>query len=109
MPFQKGHIKTGGKVKGTPNKDTSEIKLAFKQLIENNLDNLTAWLEQVAEDNPDKALKIIHDLAEYVLPKLARTDLTSSDDSMKPQVNINVTSKDSAKKVKDFMDGSKPE
>jgi hypothetical protein len=74
--------KTGnpnGRPKGIPNKATTEIKEAFKQLIENNLDNLTAWLEQVADKDPEKAIKIIADLSEYVIPKLARSELTGKD------------------------------
>jgi hypothetical protein len=88
MPFQKGKAKTGGKAKGTPNKSTSAIKEAYQKLIENNLDNLTAWLELIAEKDPEKAIRIISDLSEYVIPKLARTDLRSEDESMKPTLNV---------------------
>ena len=45
-------------------------------LIENNLDNMTKWLEKVAAKDPAKAIYIINDLSEYVVPKLARTELT---------------------------------
>jgi hypothetical protein len=75
MPFEKGKPKTGGKKKGTPNKATTEIKVAYKNLIENNLDNISTWLEQVAEKNPDRALSILIDLSEFVVPKLARTEM----------------------------------
>jgi hypothetical protein len=74
MAFAKGHKKLGGKKKGTPNKATSDIKVAYKNLIENNLDNISLWLEEVANKNPDRALSILIDLSEFVLPKLARTE-----------------------------------
>jgi hypothetical protein len=76
MAFKKGKPKTGGKKKGVPNKITRDIKEAYRQLIENNLDNLTGWLEKIAEKDPEKAIRIISDLSEYIIPKLARTDLT---------------------------------
>jgi hypothetical protein len=86
MPFQKGHKKVGGKQKGTQNKATSEIKQAYKNLIENNLDNITIWLEQVAEKNPDRALGILIDLSEFVVPKLARTETKHEG-----ELNVNIT------------------
>lgn len=75
MTFKKGssgNIK--GKPKGAENKTTKDIKEAYKQLIENNLDNLTKWLNEIAKDNPEKAIRLLADLSEYVIPKLARTD-----------------------------------
>jgi len=88
MPFKKGHKKIGGKDKGTPNKSTAAIKEAYQKLIEDNLDNLTKWLETIAEKDPEKAIRILADLSEYVIPKLARTDLRSEDESMKPTLNV---------------------
>jgi hypothetical protein len=79
MPFQKGKQKTGGKTKGTPNKATRDIKEAYRALIEKNLDNLTGWLEKIAEKDPEKAVRIINDLSEYVIPKLARSEFTGLD------------------------------
>ena len=79
MPFQKGRQKTGGKTKGSSNKATKDIKEAYQQLIENNLDNLTVWLKQIAAKDPEKAIRIISDLSEYVIPKLARREHTGED------------------------------
>ena len=75
--FQKGH--KGLKKKGDISKTTRDIKEAYRLLIEKNLDNMTEWLEQIAATDPAKAIYIISDLSEYVIPKLARTDLTSGD------------------------------
>jgi hypothetical protein len=59
-------------------------------LIESNLDNLTGWLEKIAEKDPEKAIKIINDLSEYVIPKLARSEHTGSEgkDLFPPQITF---------------------
>ena len=90
MPHIKGTPKTGGRVAGIPNKATRDIKEAYRMLIEKNLDNLTGWLEIIADKDPEKAIRIINDLSEYVIPKLARTDLTTGDKPIKPSINITV-------------------
>ena len=48
MPFKKNdpNIKKGGRI--GPNKSTKMMKEAFALLVENNLDNMTIWLSQVA-------------------------------------------------------------
>jgi hypothetical protein len=79
-----------GRPKGVENKVTKDIKEAYRQLIEKNLDNLTAWVEKIAEKDPEKAIRILSDLSEYVIPKLARTDLTSGDKPIK-KINIKLT------------------
>jgi len=50
-------------------------------LLHDNLDNLSEWLERVAEDNPERAIEIILKMSEYVLPKLARKEVTGADGS----------------------------
>jgi hypothetical protein len=81
MAFKKGTPKpaNSGKKKGTVNKATADIKEAYKNLIEMNLENMTAWLEQIAAKDPAKAIMIISELSEYVIPKLARTEMTGKD------------------------------
>ena len=66
--------KYGGRKKGTPNKVTKDIKNAFRQLIESNIDNLSEWLNSIAKENPEKAFDLILKLSEYVTPKLNRTE-----------------------------------
>jgi hypothetical protein len=78
--FRKGNSgNPKGKPKGAVNKTTRDIKQAYQQLIENNLDNLTGWLEKIAEKDPEKAIRILNDLSEYVIPKLARREHTGSE------------------------------
>ena len=65
-----------GRPKGVPNKVTTEIRDVYKELIENNLNNIYVWLEEVAKDNPDRALNFIIKLSKYVIPKLQNVDLS---------------------------------
>ena len=81
MAFRGGdhNINRAGKKPGTKNKTTKEIREAYQKLTEENLDNMSIWLAQVAADNPEKAMDLMLRLSEYIIPKLARTELTGSD------------------------------
>ena len=87
MPFQKGN-KLGGRKEGAINKVNKDTKEAIKMLIEKNLDNLSIWLNKIATKNPEKAMYIIINLLEYIIPKLSRQDNISSDGSMTPKISI---------------------
>lgn len=86
-----------GRKKGVPNKVTREFKATVKALLEDNSENVARWLALVAEGDgadvkadPGKALDIMARLAEYVTPKLSRSDLTSGGKPLPPHVTINV-------------------
>ena len=71
-----GGLRAGaGRKSGSPNKVTSEIREAFRALVESNLENMKHWLETVAQKSPEKALDIMIQLSEYNIPKLARTEI----------------------------------
>lgn len=75
--FQKGRKKTGGKVKGTPNKKTKTLREAYTMLAENNQEKFQQWIDKIAVKNPAMAMKLMLDLSEYVLPKLNRTEIVN--------------------------------
>ena len=81
MTFVKGNPGGPGRGKGTPNKTTKEIREAYQNLVEMNLDNMTMWLEQVAMVDPEKAMDLMLKLSEYIIPKLARQEVVGSDGS----------------------------
>lgn len=86
MP-NKGYFKSGdewngnaaGRPVGSKNKQTQAIRQAYQELVEGNLENLNIWLATVAEKDPKEAFEMMIKLSEYVIPKLARTELTGQD------------------------------
>ena len=68
-----------GRKPGSINKVTKDIKEAYRLLIENNIPNFNRWMDKIAEKDPEKAIKILSDLSEYVIPKLARQEFTGKD------------------------------
>lgn len=68
-----------GRAKGIPNKATTLAREAIARLVDGNAHKLQEWLEAVAEDEkhgPVVAFKLLTDVMEYHLPKLARTEHT---------------------------------
>jgi hypothetical protein len=68
-----------GRPKGAPNKSTAIVREAIANLLERNAPNMDRWLNEVAQDDPYKALDLMNKLSEYHIPKLARTELTGAD------------------------------
>ena len=81
MPFKGGdeNINRNGRPKGSKNKKTEAIREAYQKLTENNLESMSIWLSQVASEDPAKAMDIMLRLSEYIIPKLARTEMTGAD------------------------------
>lgn len=68
--------KTGGRLKGTPNRATADVRRAFADLLERNADKFNSWLTRVAATDPARALELASKLAEYHIPKLGRVEHT---------------------------------
>ena len=68
-----------GRPKGAKNKTTENIRKAYQQLTEDNLENMTIWLSQIAAEDPKQAMEMMIKLSEYVIPKLARQEITGND------------------------------
>jgi len=80
MPFEKGHKHATGRPKGSPNTKTKSIRDSYQKFIENNAPKFEEWLDRVAETNPAKAIELVSNLSDYVLPKLARTEIVGDEE-----------------------------
>lgn len=65
-----------GRPKGSPNKATATAREAFAAFVEGNAAKVQSLWNSVARDDPARALEILAKLAEFVLPKLARTEMS---------------------------------
>lgn len=81
MPVSQGQV-INKKGRGhSPNKTTKEIREAYTKLVSDSIPKFTKWLDRVAEENPDKALKLIIDLSAYIIPKISQTTLIVEEDT----------------------------
>src|SRR5579864_6813292 len=65
-----------GRPKGTPNKATTTVRDAFSAFVENNVPKVQEMFDRVAKDDPAKALDLLARLSEFVVPKLARSEIS---------------------------------
>ena len=68
-----------GRPKGAVNKSTKAFRDTINALLDDNSENVSLWLSQVAADDPAKALDLMSKLAEYAAPKLARVEHTGDE------------------------------
>ena len=68
-----------GRKAGTPNKATKDIRDAFTLLIENNLSKLQEDINGLA---PKERVKLLLDMAQFVVPKLRSVDLKTDEEEI---------------------------
>lgn len=74
--FVKGHKKRGGRKPGVPNVLTRDVKAMMDALIAHQLEDAERVYDRLKRKAPGRALTSLARLAEYRLPKLARTEVT---------------------------------
>ena len=73
-----------GRPPGSVNKATKTFRDTVSRLLEDNAENVSKWLTEVAEGSVEKelradpkaALTLLAQMAEYATPKLNRTEVT---------------------------------
>ena len=89
MPFTKDdkRINRNGRTKGTPNKNTQELKQLLTQMLQGYLDELNTQSDQLTLR--DK-LNFSRYVLPYLLPKLNNVTLTETDNSEFKPVEIDI-------------------
>lgn len=72
MAFQKGN-KLGGRTKGSKNKVNQPIRNKFLELLETNM---VKFQQDLDELEPRDRIKLLLDMASYVIPKLKAVEHT---------------------------------
>ena len=80
------------RIKGTPNRLTSEIKKRISEALNNTIDNLESDLNGL----PTKErLEIFSKLLPYILPKLKDTDINLINDNQNPnEIKVHIIKSD---------------
>jgi hypothetical protein len=84
-----GNLNRNGRPKGVPNKSTALAREAIAKFVDGNSHMLQKWLDEIAMNEklgPKVAFDCFMQVAEYHVPKLARTEHTG--DETKPVVHI---------------------
>lgn len=68
--FTKGHPKVGGRVKGTPNKATAEIKSFISAFLDDYIESGNMSADFFGIEDPKDRLIIAEKLMQYTIPKM---------------------------------------
>lgn len=90
MPYLKGESgNPAGRPKGSKNRSTIAVREMLSLLIEENLDNMSAWLSKVGEDDPKAAFQCMLSLLEFHVPKISRmAHVEHKEEPIKNEVNV---------------------
>lgn len=87
-----GKRENAGRPKGVGNKSTELAREAIAKFVDDNSERLQGWLDEIANESPEKAFNCVKDLLEYHVPKLSRTDVQNLDkDGLPADANFKVT------------------
>jgi hypothetical protein len=91
MGFQKGHKLATGRPKGAINRSTEMMKLTIARAVDNTLNTLSADLEKIRKDDPERAIELALKLMEFTLPKLSRTEMKAEIEQRIHSISVNIT------------------
>lgn len=69
-------IKTGGRVKGTPNRTTAETKELLQKIVSNQINGINDLLEQL---EPKERIDAIIKLLPYIVPKQSEVSVIDNE------------------------------
>jgi len=65
----------GSKSKRGLSKNNKEFRQIFQNVIEQNEENITKWLQATADESPTKALELLLKISSFIIPKPRSIDL----------------------------------
>ena len=90
MAFTKGHKLATGRPKGAINRSTEMMKLTIARAVDNTLNTLSADLEKIRKDDPERAIELALKLMEFTIPKLSRTELRGEIEQRIHTISVNI-------------------
>lgn len=78
--------KSGGRMKGTPNKVTNDTREKIKDILTIELENLHSYISAI--ERPEIKAKLILDLLPYVTPKYQSVNIGLENDSESEKFNF---------------------
>ena len=90
MGFQKGNKLSTGRPKGAINRSTEMMKLTIARAVDNTLNTLSADLEKIRKEDPERAIELALKLMEFTIPKLSRTELRGEIEQRIHTISVNI-------------------
>jgi hypothetical protein len=90
MAFEKGHKLAKGRPKGAVNRSTEMMKVTIARAVDNTLNTLSADLDKIRKNDPERAIELALKLMEFTLPKLSRTEMKAEIEQRIQQINVNI-------------------
>ena len=91
--FQQGNKVAKGRPPGALNRSTEMMKLTLARAANNTLNTIAEDLEKIRKKDPERAIELSLKMMEYVLPKLARTEVKAEIEQRVQAINVNITQK----------------
>ena len=88
--FEAGNKIAKGRPPGALNRSTEQMKLTLARAANNTLNNIAEDLEKIRKKDPERAIELSLKMMEYVLPKLARTEVRAEIETRVHDINVNI-------------------
>lgn len=88
--FEKGNKLSKGRPPGALNRSTEMMKLTLARAANRTLDNLSDDLEKIRKKDPERAIELALKMMEYIMPKLARTEVKAEVEQRIQQITVNI-------------------
>jgi hypothetical protein len=101
MAFEKGdkRINRAGRPVGALNRSTEQMKLNMARAANGTLNHLSEDLEKIRKTDPERAIELALKVMEYIMPKLARTEVKAEIEQKIQQITVNINQTGSNERI----------